>query len=126
MKHSSLTRRSALLSGAAASIAALWFGARRRGAEEPPFSIHKRPLPSGADLAVLLPAMVGSFMRDSLPEGARLAADEDLNIDYRAGGDTVNFGLSKPESVADAREAIKVSRDEAVAGKVPMRDAEYL
>jgi hypothetical protein len=120
MKRRSLTRRSAL----AASVF-LWFGVAARGAEEPPFSINKRPMPSGSDLAILLPAVVGEFKRDALPGDARLAADEDLNIDYRSGGDTVNFGLSKPESLADAREAIKVSRDEAVASKVPMRDAKY-
>jgi hypothetical protein len=125
MKHSRQTRRSAFVSVAAASIASLWVCVAARGAEQAPFSIQERPMPTGTDLAVLLPATVGSFKRDVLPPDARLAADEDLNIDYRSGGDTVNFGLSRPESVADAREAIKVSRDEAVASKVPMRGAQY-
>jgi hypothetical protein len=90
-----------------------------------PFSIHTRPMPQGEDLNVLLPAKVGSFVRDELPTGAKLKSDEDLNIDYRSGSSTVNFGISKSETVADAREAIKVSRDEAVASKIAIRDAKY-
>jgi hypothetical protein len=123
MKHTRLTRRSALVSGFIASMAFLSSGAAH--GQESPFSIHARPMPSGADLAVLLPAAVGGFKRDALQEDAKLKADEDLNVDYRSGADTVNVGLSKPESVEDAREAIKVSRDEAVLSKVPMRDAKY-
>jgi hypothetical protein len=91
----------------------------------PPFSIHTRPMPTGEDLATLLPSKVGTFTRDELPKGAKLKSDEDLNVTYRSGKDTVNFGLSKPETVEDARDAVKVSRDEAVASKVPMRDARY-
>lgn len=124
MKHNRLRRRFALVASSAASMAFLWFGVAL-GGTEPPFSIHKRPVPTGEDLAVLLPAVVGAFKRDRLPERAKLAADEDLNINYRSGGDTVNVGLSKPESVDEAREAIKVSRDEAVASKIPIRDAKY-
>lgn len=82
-------------------------------------------MPSGTDLAALLPATVGAFTRDELPADAKLSADEDLNVDYRSGSDTVSFGLSRPDSVADARDAIEVTRDEAVASKVPMRDANY-
>jgi hypothetical protein len=123
MKHSKLTRRVALVSGFIASLAFLSSGVAH--GQESPFSIHARPMPSGTDLAVLLPAAVGGFKRDALQEDAKLKADEDLNVDYRSGADTVNVGLSKPESVEDAREAIKVSRDEAVLSKVPMRDAKY-
>jgi hypothetical protein len=119
-----LTRRGALVAGYAGWMGCLSLGVAF-GATEPPFSIHKRPMPSGQDLAVLLPAEVGIFKRDALPEGARLAADEDLNIDYRAEGETVNVGLSKPESVEDAREAIKVSREEAMSSRIPVRDARY-
>jgi hypothetical protein len=90
-----------------------------------PFSIDERPMPSGSDVAILVPPVVGTFKRDPLPAGAKLSSDEDLNVNYRSGDETVNVGLSKPESVQDAREAIKVSRDEAVASKVPMRGAKY-
>lgn len=124
MKYKKLTRRFALVASSAASMAFLWFGVAL-GATEAPFSIHKRPVPTGEDLVVLLPAMVGPYKRDPLPEGAKLASDEDLNINYRSGADTVNVGLSRPESVDDAREAIKVTREEAVATKIPMRDAKY-
>jgi hypothetical protein len=94
-------------------------------AQETPFSIHKRPMPQGEDLNVLLPAKVGSFVRDELPKGAKLKSDEDLNINYRSGSNTVNFGISRAETVEDAHEAIKVSRDEAVGSKVSVRDAKY-
>jgi len=85
-----------------------------------PFGIDKRPAPSGSNLETLLPAKVGAFVRDALPKDAKLKSDEDLNVTYRAGKDGVDVGLSKPDSIADARDAIQVSRDEAVQSKVPM------
>lgn len=85
-----------------------------------PFGIDERPKPSGTDLDALLPAKLGAFVRDALPKEAKLKSDEDLNVTYRAGKDSVDVGLSKPDSVADARDAIQVSRDEAVQSKVPM------
>ena len=93
--------------------------------EEPPFGVHRRRKPVGEDLTVLLPPMLDAFKRDPLPAGAKLMADEDLNVTYRAGADTVNVGISRPESAEDAREAIKVSREEAVASKISLRGEKF-
>ena len=97
----------------------------RAAGEEPPFAIHRRRMPAGEDLNVLLPPVLESFKRDALPAGATLKSDEDLNVTYRSGGDTVDMGISKPESAADAREAIKVSREEAVASKISLRGERF-
>ena len=117
--------RREVLHVASAAMGMLVIGAAGAQDARTPFSIHARPMPKGEDLNTLLPAKVGSFVRDELPKGAKLASDEDLNITYRAGSHTVSFGISKSDTVEDAREAIKVTRDEAVASKVPMRDAKY-
>ena len=90
-----------------------------------PFGVDRRPQPQGANLEQLLPATVGAFRREALAKGARLASDEDLNVTYGDGKDSVDVGLSRPETVDDAREAVKVSRDEAVQSKVPMAGARY-
>jgi hypothetical protein len=88
-----------------------------------PFGIDKRPMPSGSNLETLLPAKVGAFAREPLSKDLKLKSDEDVNVTYRAGNDSIDVGLSKPESIADARDAIEVTRDEAVQSKVPMKGA---
>jgi hypothetical protein len=93
------------------------------GESAAPFGVDRRPQPQGANLEQLLPATVGTFRREALAKDARLASDEDLNVSYVDGKDSVDVGLSRPETVEDAREAIKVSRDEAVQSKVPMTGA---
>ena len=90
-----------------------------------PYGIDRRPQPQGNDLAVLLPPHVGPFTRAALPEGARLRSDEDLNTTYTAEGDTVFIGLSRPETIDDARAAVTTTREEAVASKVDVRRASY-
>jgi hypothetical protein len=90
-----------------------------------PFGIDKRPMPSGRNLEVLVPALVGTFKRDALPAGAKPSSDEDLNVTYRSGKDRIDFGFSIPETAADAHEAIKVTREEGIASKVPMKGASY-
>jgi hypothetical protein len=90
-----------------------------------PFGVDKRPAPSGTDLAVLVPTSVGAFRRDALPAGSGPRADEDLNVTYRSGAESVFFGFSIPESAADAHEAVKVTRDEAVASKVSLKGEQY-
>jgi hypothetical protein len=90
-----------------------------------PFGIDKRPMPSGTDLNTLVPVTVGAFRRDSLPPGAKPPSDEDLNVTYKSGADSVFFGFSIPEAVADAHEAIKVTREEAIASKVDIKGEQY-
>src|SRR5215207_5593496 len=90
-----------------------------------PFGVDKRPAPSGTDLEVLVPASVGAFRRDALPAGARPRSDEDLNVTYRHGAETVFFGFSIPETAADAYEAVRVTREEAVASRVNLKGEQY-
>lgn len=90
-----------------------------------PFGVDKRPAPSGADLEVLVPASVGAFRREALPAGAKPPSDEDLNVTYKSGAESVFFGFSIPETLADAHEAIKVTRDEAIASKVSLKGEQY-
>jgi hypothetical protein len=86
-----------------------------------PYGIDQRPQPRGTDLDSLLP--VGAFARAALPPDARLRSDQDLNVTYGAGSDSVFVGLSLPESVADAHEAVEMTRTEAIASKVDLRGA---
>jgi hypothetical protein len=124
MNNSSFSRRALIAAActAAVSSATVWAA---KPAKDVPFSLDKRPQPKGEDLAVLLPLSVGPFKRDALPGGAKASSDEDLNVTYRSGADEISFGFSIPESPEDAHEAIKVTRDEARASKVPMKDAKY-
>jgi hypothetical protein len=119
MSHSVFTRRAVLVSMCAGSAAMMCVA--QAANEEPPFALHKRPMPQGEDLNVLLPAMLGPFKRDALAADAKLKSDEDLNVTYRAGNETVNVGLSRADTVDDARDAINVSREEAKASKVPLK-----
>ena len=57
--------------------------------------------------------------------GAQLQATEDLNVEYAAGSDSVFVGASLPESEADAYDAVKTTRDEAVAGGERVAGAEF-
>jgi hypothetical protein len=90
-----------------------------------PYGINKRPMPSGTDLEVLVPRTVGRFTRPALPAGSKPPTDEDLNVGYGDGPDSVSFGFSMPETVADAHEAVKTTRDEAIASKLDVSKAQY-
>jgi hypothetical protein len=91
-----------------------------------PFGIDKRPMPTGTDLNVLVPPSVGSFTREQLPPDAKARSDEDLNVTYKSGSDSVFFGFSIPDTPADAYEAVKVTREEAIASKVNMKGEQYV
>lgn len=91
-----------------------------------PFGIDKRPVPTGTDLNVLVPMTVGSFTREHLPPDAKARSDEDLNVTYKSGSDSVFFGFSIPDTPADAYEAVKVTREEAIASKVNMKGEQYV
>ena len=91
-----------------------------------PFGIDKRPMPTGTDLNVLVPPTVGSFTREQLPADAKARSDEDLNVTYKSGSDSVFFGFSIPDTPADAYEAVKVTREEAIASKVNMKGEQYV
>jgi hypothetical protein len=91
----------------------------------PPFGIDKRPQPSGTDLNFLLPKKVGAFERADLPAGIKAPADEDLNVEYRSGDDSVFFGFSLPDTEKDAFEAVKMTRQEAIQSKLNLQGEQY-
>lgn len=92
----------------------------------PPFGIDKRPQPTGTNLEVLLPKSVGTFTREDLPAGAKPRSDEDLNVEYRSGNETIFFGFSIPETEKDAFAAIKVTRQEAIDSRISLLGEKYL
>jgi hypothetical protein len=91
-----------------------------------PFDVGKRPMPSGSDLSILVPETVGPFKREALPADANARSDQDLNVTYKAGSDSIFFGFSIPETANDAYEAVKVTREEAIASKVDMKGEHYV
>jgi hypothetical protein len=115
MTHSSI--RLALLAALVLPAAAT--------AQSAPYGLDKRPQPRGSNLDSLLPSRVGAFERPALPPDARLKSDEDLNVSYHAGADSVFVGLSLPESPEDAHDAVETTRAEAIASKVDMTGASH-
>jgi len=80
-----------------------------------PFGVAARPEPAGALAAQVLPARVGRFVRDDIASEAAIPSDEDFNVTYRAGKDSVFVGLSRPGAVADLREAVRTSRQDVAS-----------
>jgi hypothetical protein len=78
-----------------------------------PYQLDKRPMPKGQDLEMLLPRKVGKFSREAFPAGTKPSDSEDLNIDYKAGADTVNVGFSIP-GAKDAHEGIRIAKAETI------------
>jgi len=111
------------------AMAAVVLGALRiQGAEPPrkpsgpvPWQVDTRPMPQGTNLQALLPKRIGDFTRDELPKGAALESDEDLVIVYRNGSASVDVGISRADTAADAHDAIDVTRDEARRSGVSLR-----
>jgi hypothetical protein len=86
-----------------------------------PWAIDTRPMPQGTNLQALLPRRVGDFTRDELPESTQLKSDEDIVVKYRSARESVDVGLSRPDSAAEAHDAIEVTRDEARRSGVSLR-----
>jgi hypothetical protein len=82
-----------------------------------PFGIAARPEPAGALAAQVLPAKVGRFVREEVAKTAPIPSDEDFNVTYRAGKDSIFVGLSRPGSAADLKAAVQTSRQDAVSDK---------
>jgi hypothetical protein len=125
MKYASFTRRTVILGAALSMALATAEAAAPKAVNDAPFGLQRRPMPTGEDLNTLLPLSVGGFKREPLPAGTKAKSDEDLNVTYRSGSDFVEVGFSIPETVEDAHEAIKVTREEAVASKVPLKGSKF-
>jgi hypothetical protein len=90
-----------------------------------PYDVDKRPQPQGSDLAILLPVHVGAFTREPLPADTKPPSNEDLNVHYVAGGDSIFVGFSLPDNAADAQAAVTTTRDEAGTSKEDLKAASY-
>jgi hypothetical protein len=86
-------------------------------ASSAPYGVAARPEPSSALAAQILPAKVGRFAREDIPKTAPVPSNEDFNVTYRSGKDSVFIGLSRPGSDADLKEAVRTSRQDAVSDK---------
>lgn len=82
-----------------------------------PFGIAARPEPAGTRVSQILPAKVGRFMRDAVAKDAPIPTDEDFNVTYRAGKDTIFVGLSRAGAPADLKAAVQTSREDVVSDK---------
>lgn len=91
-----------------------------------PFGIDNRPQPSGTNLESLIPKTVGTFKREDLPSDAKPRSDEDLNVEYKSGKDTIFFGFSIPDAEKDAYEAVKVTRQEAIESRISLKGEQYI
>jgi hypothetical protein len=78
-----------------------------------PYQLDTRPMPKGQDLETLLPRKVGKFAREAFPAGTKPSDSEDINIDYKAGADTVNVGFSIP-GAKDALEGLRTAKTETI------------
>jgi hypothetical protein len=90
-----------------------------------PYGIDKRPLPKGEDVNVLAPPVVGDFKRPAFPKGTKIPADEDVTVEYTSGADKVSFGFGIPSTPEDAREAVKLTREEAIQSKIDRKGERY-
>ena len=92
----------------------------------PPFRVDLRPQPAGTNLEILLPKNVEKFIRKDLPADAKPRSNEDLNVEYVSGNDSIFFGFSIPNTEKDAFEAIKVTRQEAIDSHLNLKGEKYL
>jgi hypothetical protein len=89
-----------------------------------PFGIAAKQQPAGTSVAKILPARVGRFVREPIAGDVLVPMNEDFNITYRSGSDSVFIGLSRPGAVADLKEAVGTSRQDAVSDKSINRQGE--
>ena len=82
-----------------------------------PYGVAARPEPSGALVSQVLPAKVGRFVREEIKKDAVIPSNEDFNVTYRSGKDSIFVGLSRPGAPADLKEAIQTSREDAASDK---------
>ena len=92
----------------------------------PPFSIDKRPQPSGTNLEILLPPSVGAFKRGVISGNTDPFAGEDITAQYQAGKDRIFFGFSIGDTENDVFEAIKITRQEAINSKISIKNEQYV
>lgn len=82
-----------------------------------PFGLAGRVEPTSDVVSEALPMKIGRFVREDVPEGAVIPADEDFTITYRSGRDTALVGLSRPGKPADLKDAVRTSHADVVADK---------
>jgi hypothetical protein len=86
--------------------------------KNPPFALDRRPQPTGDNLDELLPVKIGEFEREEFSKAITLPDGEDIQVLYQAGEESVYVGFCLTRSEKDAREAVKVTRREALNEKI--------
>jgi hypothetical protein len=90
-----------------------------------PYDVDKRPMPQGTDLEKLVPLKVGDFQRAPLPKDTKFPTNMDLNMTYKAGKNSVFVGFSKSETPEDARNAVELTKQEAVGNDTILKSEEF-
>jgi hypothetical protein len=81
---------------------------------EVPYGVDKRPMPTGEDLDVLLPAQVGSFVRESIREPRDIRTNS-IYADYRHGSSGVFVELGICGTPSGSQRAITTAKRETDA-----------
>lgn len=81
---------------------------------EVPYGVDKRPMPTGEDLDVLLPAQVGPFVRASLGEPKNVHRDP-IYAEYRSNGAKVFVELGVCDTASGSQRAITTAKAETDA-----------
>lgn len=81
---------------------------------EVPYGVDKRPMPTGEDLDVLLPAQVGSFVRESITEPKNIHRDP-IYAEYRSNGAKVFVELGVCDTASGSQRAITTAKAETDA-----------
>jgi hypothetical protein len=82
-----------------------------------PFGVAKRLQPTGTEVGQVLPSRVARFVREPVAAGTPIPSNEDFNITYRAGKDSVFMGLSRAGSAADTKSAVRTAREDVLSDK---------
>ena len=85
-----------------------------RPADDVPYGVDQRPMPTGDDLDVLLPSRVGSFVRGPLRVPGAIH-DNPIYADYRGGTSGVFVELGICSEPSGAQQAIRTAKAETDA-----------
>ncbi len=124
MTRTSCSRRSVMV-GAALTVFIPSRTRQRRRRRTLLLTSINGPCRRGKTSTSCYPSWWAPFKREPSSRGHQAKSDEDLNVTYRSGPDSIDVGFSIPETPEDAHEAIKVTREEAIASKVPLKGARY-
>jgi hypothetical protein len=80
-----------------------------------PYALAARLEPVSDQATQILPVQTGRFKREVIAEGTRVPSDEDLNVTYKSGADSIFIGVSSPGTLEYLKEAVEVSREDTIS-----------